>query len=367
MRKRLAAAAIGLGLASVPALAIFGLGDIVFDPTSYGELVEQLAQMQQQYTQLVKTYKMVSSQYDQMVTNAKWISSKARWRAMLTPWTVPSATNTYGTTGGWISALNTGGNSLSGYGQAITVLKDYGPVWGSMDSSQQDHVARNYATVELSDGMTVNALDQLGAIRGNSTAVQNAIDMLESDSLSDSADLNTEVGVLNKINAAGIISLRNSQDANKLLASLLDHQMIAAKARRDAEAQSINTDIALRQMAPEVNAQHLGGASQVLTTYRPTVEGNGDGQRQLLRLGHAGHNATPDDAFRHLRDARTATVQGVRVDPRGVDRRPDCPRERIRRECSLRSICGSTHEHRLHLRNAGLLPEPDPRGRRELP
>ena len=62
--------------------------------------------------------------------------------------------------------------------------------------------------------------------------------------------MNTEVGVLNKINAAGIIGIRNSQDTNKLLASILDHQMVEAKARRDAQAQSINNDIALRQTAP---------------------------------------------------------------------------------------------------------------------
>jgi hypothetical protein len=80
--------------------------------------------------------------------------------------------------------------------------------------------------------------------------------------------MNTEVGVLNKINAAGIIGVRNTQDTNKLLASMLDHQMVEAKSRRDAEAQSINNDIALRQTAPDIDDQHLSGATAVLTTYR---------------------------------------------------------------------------------------------------
>src|SRR4051812_12680000 len=123
-------------LTAVPAFAIFGLGDIVFDPTSYGELVEQLTQMEQQYAQLVKTYTMVTNQYNQMVTNAKWIISKARWRAMLTPWTRPTATSTYGTAGGWIAAVNTGAASLSGYMQAVTKLNNYASVWGSIGSSQ---------------------------------------------------------------------------------------------------------------------------------------------------------------------------------------------------------------------------------------
>src|SRR5947209_4928245 len=98
MRKNFAIVALGAGLTGVPAFAVFGIGDLVFDPSAYGQLVDQLTQLQQQYTQLVKTYTMITNQYNQMVTNARWIASKARWRAMLTPWTHPAATNTYGTT-----------------------------------------------------------------------------------------------------------------------------------------------------------------------------------------------------------------------------------------------------------------------------
>src|SRR5262249_27477074 len=147
-------------------------------------------------------------------------------------------------------------------------LQTYSPVWSSMNASQQDFIARNYATVELSDGITVNSLNQLGQIRGHASTVETAIDALEDDSLSDDPDVNTEVGVLNKINASGIIADRNSQDTNKLLASLLDHQMIEAKSRRDSEVQSINNDIALQQFAPAIDSQHLTGATAVLTTYR---------------------------------------------------------------------------------------------------
>ena len=114
----------------------------------------------------------------------------------------------------------------------------------------------------------MNALQQLGEIRGNSAQVESAIDSLEQDSLSDNDDLNTEVGVLNKVNADSMIAVRNSQDTNKLLGNLLDQQMVAAKAQRDAQVQSINDDIALRQMAPTIDSQHFSGTTSVLTTYR---------------------------------------------------------------------------------------------------
>ena len=257
--------AVAVFCSIVPAIFAF---DIVFDPKNYVELVAQLQQMEQQYNQLVTTYEMVTNQYNQMITNARMITSKARWKAVLTPWQNPTATNTYGTTSGWISALRTGNGSAAGYAQSVTTLKNYSPVWGAIDATQQERIARNYSTVELSDGSTINALDQLGKMRGNSAAVDAAISTLENDSLSDSPDLNTQVGVLNKINAATLIAVRSNQDTNKLLGSVLDQQMVDAKARRDAVAQSINNDIVFRQMAPIVDAQHLGGAAQVMKTYR---------------------------------------------------------------------------------------------------
>src|SRR5207248_9030866 len=102
--------------------------------------------------------------------------------------------------------------TANAYSQAVTPILNYSPVWGSIGASQRDQIGRNYGTVELSDGIAVNALGQLGSVRGNSFAVENALDSLEADSLSDDDTLNSEVGVLNKINAGAIIGARNSQD-----------------------------------------------------------------------------------------------------------------------------------------------------------
>src|SRR2546427_6209197 len=85
-----------------PAFAIFGLGDIVFDPSNYAEAIQQLLQMEQQYAQLVQTYQMVRSQYDHLVWMAKRVpvDMAGRYKAAATPWRHASAANTYGTTEG---------------------------------------------------------------------------------------------------------------------------------------------------------------------------------------------------------------------------------------------------------------------------
>ena len=116
-----------------------------------------------------------------------------------------------------------------------------------------------YASVELADGANTNAMATIGSIRGNSQDIQNQIANLEQDSLSSDPNLNTEVSVLNKINAAGVLTLRTLQDSNKLLASLLEQQTILAKQQREATTNTINADIQRR-------ANLAGNMSQVTST-----------------------------------------------------------------------------------------------------
>ena len=79
---------------SVPALAILGIGDVVFDPTNFQQAIQRLIQLQQQYAQLVRTYQKISAQYEQMLWMAKTlpVNMAARYRAPLSPSTNSTAT-----------------------------------------------------------------------------------------------------------------------------------------------------------------------------------------------------------------------------------------------------------------------------------
>src|SRR5713226_5913341 len=146
-----------------PAFAIFGLGDIVFDPTNFEEAVRQLLQMEQQYAQLVQTYQVVRSQYEQMIWMAKRVpvNMAARYRAIATPWRTSSATNTYGTTANWISGINTGLGISAGYSQATQPLGSYGAALGRIPADQLPRVKTSYATVELTDGANLSGMETL--------------------------------------------------------------------------------------------------------------------------------------------------------------------------------------------------------------
>jgi hypothetical protein len=253
-----------------PALAILGLGDIVYDPTNFEENVQQLLQMEQQYTQLVQTYQTVRAQYDELLLMAKNIpgSVAARYRALATPWSSSSAANTYGTSLGWSSAINTGTGVGSGYATATQPLQAYGGTLGNLPADQVDHIKTDYATVELTDGANLATIETIGRVRGNAPAVETAIENLENDSLSSDPDLNTEVAVLNKINAAGVIGLRNGQDTNKLLVALAEAQTIQAKRERDAEARAFNEHIRFTAEGQAILASQGADSSSAMLAWR---------------------------------------------------------------------------------------------------
>jgi hypothetical protein len=260
-----------VGVLCVPSVfAIFGIGDLVFDPSNYEEAVQQLLQMEQQYAQLVQTYQMVRNQYEQMLWMARQdpVNMTVRYRALVTPWRFSTATDTYGTTGGWVLGANTGQRVSSGYSQATRPLEVYGTAFGNIPAEHLAGVKTDYATVELTDGANMAGLQTLGELRGNAAAVETAIRNLEDDSLSSDPAMNTEIAVLNKINAASIISLRSTQDSNKVLAALAEEQLIEAKRKRDAEAQAINTHIHFVAEGQAAMAAQAQGASSAMLAWR---------------------------------------------------------------------------------------------------
>ena len=108
----------------------------------------------------------------------------------------------------------------------------------------------------------------IGAIRDDAQNIENQMDNLEQDSLSNNPNLNTEVSVLNKINAANVLTLRTVQDSNKLLLSLLEQNVIAAKQQREATANSINAEIERRATLAGNLAQVTGTLGNSLQNYR---------------------------------------------------------------------------------------------------
>ncbi len=216
-------------------------GGVVYDPTNYQNALLRYYQLQQHLVQLQRTYAQIVGSYNLALQMSRNLHNMpARYRAQFSNWRNVTATNN-----GYLSATT----QLGLYNQASLA---------GMPGYEQARVKSQYASVELADGANMNALSTIGAIRGNAATLEARLNNLEQDSLSDDESLNSEVAVLNKINATNVLTLRSIQDSNKLLASLLEQQTITAKQQRESTTNAINAEIS-RQASLSTNLTQVTG------------------------------------------------------------------------------------------------------------
>ena len=273
MTKR-SAAVVLVALLLLPAVseAQFGFGGIVYDPTNYANAVLRYKQLIQQLAQLKQTYQQVLNQYNLAVQMSRNLQNMpARYRATFSQWRNFTANDLYGNTTGWVSAVNGAGpQSVSPAYQLATIpLLSYSQAdLDAINTADARNLRSVYASLELSDGANVSALTTVGNVRANTQTVQQQIANLEQDSLSSDPNLNTEVGVLNKINASNVLTLRTLQDANNLRLAALEQQVLQAKQQRDTDAANLNFAIAMRQQATQNLTPFHGNLTQSLSSYR---------------------------------------------------------------------------------------------------
>jgi hypothetical protein len=271
MKRKIIVSLLVLGLCVGTASAQFGFG-IVYDPTNYANAVLRYSQLVQQLAQLRQTYAQILNQYNLALRMAQNIQNMpARYRAQFSQWRNVIAPNTYGNTGTWVTGMNTGnaGAINAGYQQATVPLLQYSSQeLNGMTPDELDRVKSQYASVELADGANVTSMATIGAIRNDAQNIENQMNNLEQDSLSNNPNLNTEISVLNKINATNVLTLRTVQDSNKLLLSLLEQKVIAAKEQREATANSINAEIERRATLASNLAQVTSTLGNSLQNYR---------------------------------------------------------------------------------------------------
>ena len=97
-RKYLLAGGLLLATAT-PSFALFGIGDIVFDPTSYASLVSQLTTLE--------------SQYNMLKNNVVHFSFKQQWQTTLNQLKNANVASMFGETAGVNIALNSNSPSAS--------------------------------------------------------------------------------------------------------------------------------------------------------------------------------------------------------------------------------------------------------------
>jgi len=283
--------------------AQFGSG-IVYDPTQSAHAIQQLSQGEQElqhwatelqnweqhlqkeeqiYTTAYQTMNQVIAAYNlayqmsRMPQNlaARYKSDFAQWTNLTNP--SFTAANTSGITSAWLNALNIGNptSAASAYGGASIQLQTYpSSRLSALDATTQGTVQNQYASSEIGQVNVTNLLSTLGTIRLDSQAFQQKLANLESDTYSTDPNLQTEVGVLAKINTATMLQVHSQQDANQILSAAAQQQALDAKDKLDERNRLINQSIYFQQTFSNTMQNVNNGVSDSMHSISLSLNGS---------------------------------------------------------------------------------------------
>ena len=176
-------------LTATPSFAVLGVGDIVFDPTSYASLVSQLTTLQTQYTMLKN--------------NIEHFSMKQQWQTTLTALKNANVKNIFGETNGMTTAFNSNSPSASSAGwtaATVPVSSDMPTYLGSQTPGSPE--LSQLAMIEMSDSVSPDCITAVGQYRAARTQNTTANSSLATNQLDGSSTTNSEVEQLNLLNAS---------------------------------------------------------------------------------------------------------------------------------------------------------------------
>jgi len=253
-RKWLIAGA-ALLLTATPGFALFGLGDIVFDPTSYASLVSQLTTLE--------------TQYKMLKNNITHFSLKQQWQTTLHALENVNVANMFGETAGIKIALNSNSPSTSATAwKTATITMNSGTSSYLQGQSLGSARISQLAMVETSDSISPDCLTAVGQYRTSRTENATANSSLISSQLDSSDSTNTEVQQLNLLNAAEAQKLSEMQAQGALHTCIAGQMTVANMERRNAAVEDLNTAAFVQQQraSNDTSAAREGNTWQ---TYLP--------------------------------------------------------------------------------------------------
>jgi hypothetical protein len=209
---------------------IFG-PTIVFDPTVAGRVLTEIGE-------IVKLYNTATQTYNQIVYEASWFTNKSRWLGIATQVVQSNTPNVFGETGGWNPAVTSGVNIPDVWSTATYGIRP--PAFWSGFPLGASSTSANIASVNVADGMSQAAMLTIANSRTNQPENDMAISNLEAASQDTSDGTNSEVEQLNLLASGTVLANRQQEDANALLTTIAEQQILTNKVQRDLLADNLN-------------------------------------------------------------------------------------------------------------------------------
>ena len=160
--------------------ALFGFGDIVFDPTSYATLghiwtqdISNYAKLIETVTQLEKIYANGMQVYNLSLAMSKSFNgaNKAQWAALAQMAVTDYTQDKYGENRTWSSAVSGNPSQVPSAWQQSTIALNNGINLTGETIGQSPALAR-LASIEAMDGSSTKCLSTISQYRGNSLVNQ---------------------------------------------------------------------------------------------------------------------------------------------------------------------------------------------------
>jgi hypothetical protein len=276
-RKAAGCVVVAIALLLIPqtASAIFGFGDIVFDPTSWASLAEisssnvsMLTKMTEEYAQLTKIYSNGTQIYGQAMAMSQRFTNKGMWMTSGMSMANQQVQSRYGETVNWASVMN--GNpsgALAAYRNATLSLGDTSYISAGGAPGSSAHLA-NLASVEISDGSSTNCMNVIAQYRALQQANAQAVNNLQASQGDESDDTNSEIEQLNLINAAEAQKMMEMQSQGAVHTCLAEQQVVANTYQRNLQVESLNTNNHSIDLATN-SPSGLTNVANTLNSYMP--------------------------------------------------------------------------------------------------
>ena len=249
---------IGIGLFAVatPSFAIFGVGDVVLDPSNWTEAVQEL-------TMATKTYSTVTN-------NLRYFSAKTLWNTAKSQLSLANVENKLGETAGLQNTLN--GNSPGMAGTAWRMMNIANNATSTSYLSGQiagaSATLSSLAMIEATDAISPYCLNVVGQYQSNIAANTQAEQALQNQQLDGGPDTNSEIEQLNMLNASEVQHLHEMESQGPLHACLAAQSAISQMNERNATVQQMN-DAAFTKSQQAANPTYAGDESGTWDSYLP--------------------------------------------------------------------------------------------------
>lgn len=278
--------AIAFGLAAVaallllpsPAAALFGLGDIVFDPTSYATLgkiwssdASTLTKVTEEVSQLDKIYSNAVQTYNQAMAMARSFThaSRMNWLTVGITAVEDATANRYGETANWAALVN--GNpalASAAWKNATLPMTDDSGTFLSHEVLGSSANLTNLASIEALDGSSTKCLSEIAEYRTAAQTNSLAISQLQSADDDDTDETNSEIEQLNLVNAAQAAALHEQQSQGDLHACLVEQQILSNTWQRNAASEVMNS-YGGAMVSRQANATEYGNVHDTYFGYIP--------------------------------------------------------------------------------------------------